>query len=123
MRFRLLACLAFAGVILAGASAAAAESADAGFKALYTKEWTWRETELAHADEGDAVPIQPYLPRVDAASQERRLAYWQDVRRQLDAIPESSLSPEQVVNYQVYRDQIDTLISQQKYREYEKPFN
>ena len=27
------------------------------------------------------------------------------------------------MNYEVYRDQIDTLISQQKFREYEKPFN
>ena len=130
MRIRLLACLALAGVVLAGAPAAnalqkpaAPANADARLKALYTKEWAWRETELAHADEGDAVPIQPYLPKVDAASQERRLAYWQDVRRQLDAIPEASLSPEQRVNYEIYRDQIDTLISQQKFREYEKPFN
>jgi len=133
MRIRLLASVALAGVLLAGAPAAGAApvpakaastaNADARLKALYTKEWTWRETELAHADEGDAVPIQPYLPKVDAASQERRLAYWQDVRRQLDAIPESSLSSEQAVNYEIYRDQIDTLISQQKFREYEKPFN
>jgi len=133
MRIRLLASVALAGVLLAGAPAAGAApvpakaastaNADARLKALYTKEWAWRETELAHADEGDAVPIQPYLPKVDAASQERRLAYWQDVRRQLDAIPESSLSSEQAVNYEIYRDQIDTLISQQKFREYEKPFN
>ncbi|MGH6965666.1 MAG: DUF885 domain-containing protein, partial [Phenylobacterium sp.] len=147
MRIQLLACLAFAGVVLAEAPAASAApavqkpaapakaapakpkpaaapaSADARFKALYTKEWAWRETELAHADEGDAVPIQPYLPKVDAASQTRRLVYWRYVRQQLDAIKESSLSPEQAVNYQIYRDQLDTLISQQKFREYEKPFN
>ncbi|MGH6910498.1 MAG: hypothetical protein ACREEG_09950, partial [Phenylobacterium sp.] len=139
MRIQLLACLAFAGVVLAEAPAASAApavqkpaapakaapakpkpaaapaSADARFKALYTKEWAWRETELAHADEGDAVPIQPYLPKVDAASQTRRLVYWRYVRQQLDAIKESSLSPEQAVNYQIYRDQLDTLISQQKF--------
>ena len=34
MRIRLLACLAFAGVMLAGASAVAADSADARFQAL-----------------------------------------------------------------------------------------
>jgi uncharacterized protein (DUF885 family) len=133
MRIRLLACLALSGAVLAGAPAAdaapaaskpaAAADADARFKALYTEEWAWRETELAHGDEGDSVPIQPYLPKVDAASQARRLAYWQDIRRQLDAIPESSLSLDERVNYEIYRDQIDTLISQQKFREYEKPFN
>jgi len=131
MRVRILACAALAGVFLAAGSTALAaparhgsvDAADARFRALYTKEWAWRETELAHADEGDAVPIQPYLPKVDAASQERRLTYWQDVRRQLDAIPERSLSAAQAVNYEVYRDQLDTLISQQKFREYEKPFN
>jgi uncharacterized protein (DUF885 family) len=134
MRIRLLASVALAGVLLAGTPAAIAApaatnnpapsaNADARFKALYTKEWAWRETELAHGDEGDAVPLPDYLPKVDAASQERRLAYWQDVRRQLDAIPESSLSLDERVNYEIYRDQIDTLISQQKFREYEKPFN
>jgi len=78
MRVRILACAALAGLFLAAGSTALAaparhgsvDAADARFRALYTKEWVWRETELAHADEGDAVPIQPYLPKVDAASQE-----------------------------------------------------
>ena len=133
MRIGSLVGLAVAGGVLAATSAMAAPKAVAAahptataaarFKALYTREWTWREIEFAHGDEGDAAPLAGYLPKVDAASQERRLAYWQGVRRQLDAIPEKALSPEGQVNYEVYRDQIDVLISQQKFREYEKPFN
>ena len=119
----------FAGLILAGllvsasGPALAAGSADAPFKALYTKEWAWRQKEYAHGDEGDSARLAAYLPKVDAASQAKRLAYWQDVRKALDAIPRADLSAEQQVNYAVYRDQIDVLISQQKFHEYEKPFN
>ena len=123
MRVRHLAGLAMAGLVLAGPAFAASTPADARLKALYTREWAWRQTELARADEGDAAPIVGYLPKVDAASQARRLAYWRDVRRRLDAIPLQSLSKDARVDDAVYRDQLDTLISQQVFREYEKPFN
>ena len=128
----LLAGVAAASLMLAAASAGAAASAkplastsaaDARFKALYGKEWTWRQIELAHGDEGDSIRLPSYLPKVDAGSQDRRLNYWEDVRKQLEAMPERELSAGEAVNYEVYRDQIDTLISQQEFREYEKPFN
>jgi uncharacterized protein (DUF885 family) len=106
----------------AAATVGAAGKADAQFRALYRKEWAWREAEFPGTDRGDA-PIEDHLARVDAASQARRLAYWQEVRRRLDAIPERNLSPAEAVNHQVYRDQIDTLINQQRFHEYEKPFN
>ena len=102
--------------------ARAAGEADAKFEALYKREWAWRKNEFPERERGDA-PIPNRLPHMDAASQVRRLAYWQDVRRELDAIPERALSPEAAINYEVYKNQIDTLISQQRFREYEKPFN
>ncbi|MCW5760002.1 MAG: DUF885 family protein, partial [Phenylobacterium sp.] len=83
----------------------------------------WRQAELARSDSPEDDTLDPHLPHVDAASQARRLAYWQDVRRQLDGIREADLSPDARVNYQVYRDQIDVLVNQQRFREYEKPFN
>jgi uncharacterized protein (DUF885 family) len=96
--------------------------ADARFRALYEREWAWRRVEFPGRDRADA-PIADALPKMDAATQVRRLAYWRDVRRELDAIPKGALSPEEAVNYEVYRDQISTLIAQQEFREYEKPFN
>jgi len=96
--------------------------ADARFEALYKREWAWRMNEFPERERGDA-PVPDRLPKVDPASEARRLAYWQAVRKDLDAIPEAGLSESQKINYSVYRDQIDVLISQQKFHEYEKPFN
>jgi len=135
MRMRPLAGLTLVGLALAlgapadakpahraAAAAPDAGRADAQFKALYRKEWAWRATEYPGIDREDA-PIAAHLPRVDPASQARRLAYWRDVRKRLDAIAERDLSAAEAVNYEVYRDQIDTLINQQTFHEYEKPFN
>jgi uncharacterized protein (DUF885 family) len=133
MRKRPLAGLALAGLALATTQPAlaaartpaavhASTAADARFEALYKAEWAWREAEFPGETRSEEA-IADRLPKVDPASQARRLAYWQEVRRKLGAIPEGGLSPEATVDYEVYRDQIDTLIAQQKFREYEKPFN
>jgi uncharacterized protein (DUF885 family) len=47
------------------------------------------------------------LPKVDPASQEMRLHYWQAVLKQVDAIPRASLSHDEQINYDVYRFDYD----------------
>jgi uncharacterized protein (DUF885 family) len=117
-----LALIVAAPVLAQPVASGADNAADRQFQALYKREWAWRKVEFPGRDrEGARLP--DHFPKVDPASQERRLVYWQGVRKDLDAIPEASLSPNEAVNYEVYRDQIDTLINQQKFREYEKPFN
>jgi uncharacterized protein (DUF885 family) len=99
-------------------------AAAARFKALYTTEWTWRQAEFPDSDAedgGDRIPDR--LPREDAATQARRLAYWEDVRRRLAAIPLACLAGEEAIDYRVYREQIDTLIARQRFRDYEMPVN
>ncbi|MBL8556974.1 MAG: DUF885 family protein, partial [Phenylobacterium sp.] len=123
MRAVLLAGAVAMTVGLAGQAVAAGGPANAKFTAIHEKEWAWRQAELARSDSPEDDTLDPHLPHVDAASQARRLAYWQDVRTQLDGIRPADLSPEQRVNYEVYRDQIDVLVNQQRFREYEKPFN
>ena len=65
----LLAGVAAASLMLANGTPAMAASArapkgwDGVFKALYAREWTWREIEFAHGDEGDAVPLPGYYRR------------------------------------------------------------
>src|SRR5579862_9770125 len=59
---------------------------DARLQAIYSAEWKWREDQFA-ADEDSQKPISDHLPKVDPASQEVRLHYWEDVLRKLDAIP------------------------------------
>ena len=101
-------------------------SADARFQAIYTAEWRWRKTqqlENEEDDEGTDSGAASALPRVDSATQARRLAYWQGVMDKLDAIAPATLSAPEQVNYQVYKAQIATLIAEIRFREYEKPLN
>src|SRR5688500_5346345 len=93
-------------------------SADARLRALYTQEWSWRQQELGRAGAaGDR------FARVDAASQQARLAYWTRALATLDAIPFDRLSPEEKVNAQVFRASLRALARDVQYRTYEAPFN
>ncbi len=120
---RVIASAAAAIVLIVAVSAHAAEqSADARLRALYTSEWAWREATFAD-DEGGTKPIVDHLPKVDPATQAMRLAYWQNVMKELDAIPYAQLSPKEQVNYEVYKPQVENLIADQQFREYEMPAN
>ena len=116
-------CLSLAAVIggIAGCQGRK-EDANARFAAIYTTEWKWRQEQFAD-DEDSQKPIANHLPKVDPASQDARLKYWEDVMSKLDAIPRAELSPEQQVNYDIYRPQIQVLIANQRFRDYEMPAN
>jgi len=102
-----------------------ADTADARFEALYKKEWAWRQHEFAASDDedGDARVQVNHLPSVNAASQKARLAYWNDVLKQLDTIPSKELSAENQVNIAVYRPQLENFVAGLRFRDYEAPFN
>jgi hypothetical protein len=70
----------------AWAQAQSNAAADARLRALYTDEWNWRQKEGLRGSGGDR------FPRVDAASQQARLAYWTKTLAALDAIPFDQLS-------------------------------
>jgi uncharacterized protein (DUF885 family) len=116
--------LCAAGLLLSIASfpASAGNEADARFKSIYTAEWKWRQSQLLARDEDDP-GAGAHLVRVDARSQEARLAYWQGVLRQLDAIKPGALSPSERINYAVYRAQIAALAEALRFREFEQPVN
>lgn len=108
------------------ASVASQENSDAAarFKALYQREWTWRQQQFAGADdENGSGEAADHLPKVDPATQQARTAYWQQVMRELDAIPLARLPQSEQVNYQVYRQQVAVLLDQQRFRAWEMPFN
>jgi len=99
-------------------------SAAARFAALHAEEWAWRQAEFAGGEaEGGGATVPDHLPRVDPATQARRRARWEDVLRRLDALPPAQLEGEDGVDYRVYREQVETLLAQQRWREYEKPIN
>ncbi|MYM67805.1 DUF885 family protein [Pseudoduganella sp. FT55W] len=108
----------------ATAPAVKAGPADAQFKAIYTQEWKWRLSQKQEdGEDDDDSGVSPSLPRIDVATQNNRLAYWQGVMKKLDGIKESKLSAPERINYQVYKAQIAAFIAAQQFREYEKPLN
>ncbi len=126
MRTRVFIATAFVFVASAAishaADAVASHAADAKLRALYTSEWAWRIDQLAD-DEDNTLPVPTRLPHVDAASQAARLANWQKTLAKLNAIPASQLSLKQQINAEVYRFQLQNLIADQKFRDYEMPAN
>jgi uncharacterized protein (DUF885 family) len=99
-------------------------SADARLRALYTEEWNWRRQEMARSsDQPGEAGASDHFPKVDAASQQARLAYWTRTLATLDSIPFDELSPEEKVNAQVFRASIRALANDVRFRTYEAPFN
>ena len=98
------------------------QSADERLRAIYTEEWKWRLDQFPGL-EGVEKPVPDRLPKVDPATQETRLRYWQDVLHKLDDVTRAQLSPEEQNNYDVYRPEIENFIANQKFRDYEMPAN
>ena len=99
-----------------------AQNADEQLKAIYSTEWAWRQAQFAD-DEDSQKPIANHLPKVDPAAQAARLRYWEDVQHRLDAIARAQLSPRERINFDIYYPQIQTLIANQRFHDYEMPAN
>ena len=108
----------------APASVATESPADAAFRAIYEKEWAWRQAGGGEASEdGDGPAQATRMPDVGAAAQQARLKVWDDVLAQLDKVDVKALSPANQVNYAIYRDQVFNLAAEVRLRGYEMPFN
>jgi len=102
----------------------AADKPDTRFRAIYTQEWQWRQAQFAGGDDEDGEgKAADHLPKVDPATQAQRERYWADVLKRLDAISPKDLRGDDPVNYVVYRNQIETLLADQRFRTWEMPFN
>ena len=98
------------------------KTADERLRAIYTEEWKWRLEQFPGL-EGPTKPVPDHLSKEDPATQDMRLRHWQDVLKQLDAVPRGELSPEEQVNYDVFRPEIENSVADQKFRDYEMPAN
>jgi len=115
--------LALVCAALVGCSKEARQhAADQRLRDIYTSEWKWRTEQLPENEDGTR-PIADHLPKVDAATQEMRLKYWEDTLRKVEAIPRDSLSPKEQLNDDIYRAQLAVLISNQRFRDFEMPAN
>ena len=106
----------------AAPSSVAADNAAGRFHALYAREWIWRKAQFAD-DEDRRQETMDHLPKVDKATQTGREKYWAEVRTELSAIDEKALDAEDQVNYEVYAEQIDSLLADQRQLEWQMPFN
>ncbi len=97
-------------------------AADAQFKHIYSTEWAWRTGQPGTAASADS-PDSGRLDDVGAASQQRRLDYWQRVLEQLEGVDVTRLSPTNRVNFEVYHAQISNLLADQKFKTWQMPFN
>jgi uncharacterized protein (DUF885 family) len=107
---------------LATAACTRTPNADSRLQTLYADEWKWREDQFPDNEDAQK-PIQDHLPKVDPASQAMRLHKWQEVLQRLDAIPRAELSTAEQINFDIYRPQIQALIADQQFREFEMPAN
>ncbi|MGA9424335.1 MAG: DUF885 family protein, partial [Terracidiphilus sp.] len=64
-----------------------------------------------------------HLRQVDAATQAIELAHWESILADLEKVDAQKLSPEERLNFEVYRAQIVGLRNEQKFKEYERPVN
>src|SRR5579859_111441 len=74
-------------------------SAAAQFKAIYTADAAWRRAQRGETDDDNNEKILPTLPKVDPASQQDRLAHYQQVINQLDDLKFDDLSSADKVNF------------------------
>jgi uncharacterized protein (DUF885 family) len=121
-RFLAPALLTVFAALTACSQGPAPQSADSRLKEVYTKEWQWRQDQLADGEDVSR-GIADHLPKVDPATQQMRLHRWEDVLRQLDAIKRADLSVPERENLDVYRPQIEALVASQRFRDYEMPAN
>lgn len=96
--------------------------ADAELRRIYTDEWTWRTSDLG-SQSWRSTEIDPFLPDVRPEAQQRRLDRWQSTLAAVQAIEEADLSDAERSNREIYLDQLETLINQQRFRTYEAPAN
>ena len=115
-RYLLLAGLACSALAHAGA-------ADDRFRAIYQQEWSWRVGQAGIIASGESQPNNGRLDTVDAASQQQRLDYWRNVLKQLDGVDATALSRANQVNYAIYRDQISNFVANQRFKNWQMPFN
>jgi len=105
-------------------AALAVQDADAQFKAIYAKEWAWRQAGGGEASEDEDAPANATrLPDVGPEAQAARLEVWDEVLQQLKTIDPATLSAENQVNYAIYKYQVESLADAVRLRAYEMPFN
>ncbi len=98
-------------------------SADAAFRDLYRSEWSWRLGEIGTQHFWTATQVDRFLADVSPAAQARRQSRWEETLAAARQINREELSGSAQIDYDVYLQQLDVLINQQRMRMFERPAN
>jgi uncharacterized protein (DUF885 family) len=93
-------------------AAAEPNAVEQAFSALWQREWAWRLKEQPLL--ASSVGVYRYddqLGEVSVAAQQRRKRYWQNIVRELEALDSTKLSVPERINYEIYRQQLQSLIA------------
>ncbi len=120
--YRSMAAGSLVFVVIAPTFTLASAAEDARFRAIYTAEWKWRDEQFADTEDTRR-PLKDHLPKVDSATQQMRQRYWEDVLNKVNGIRRADLSADEQVNYDIYKPQIEVLIANQRFRDFEMPAN
>ena len=125
LRLNAAALLLISVTTLSAQTPAAPNSADTAFQAIYKADEAWRRAQRGNeSPEDEARHLPPaHLEHVDAATQAKELAHWESVLSDLEKVDPKALSPEEHLNFEVYRAQIEVERNADKFREYERPAN
>jgi uncharacterized protein (DUF885 family) len=97
---------------------------DTRFKTVYSAEYAWRLASYAEPEgKGQDRIMSPHLADVSPAAQDLRTAMWSKVEAELATIPRDKLTPDDQIDYAVYKGQIDALLADQRFLEWQKPAN
>jgi uncharacterized protein (DUF885 family) len=108
----------------AAPAAATQQSADARLKVLYEAYSNWDQKESGYFEDSKGEnQAAAYLAKVDPATQLARARFEQQMLDQLNAIPTSSLSPDERVNAGVLRAILEAAVADAKFRDWEMPAN
>lgn len=92
-------------------------------RALIDSEWKWRTGEFGHLTMPPANEVVGFLPQVDQSAQEARQHRWEQTQSELTHIPREELSAAEQVDYDVYSEQLRTLVGAQQFRMWQRPAN
>ena len=102
-----------------GSSHARASAEGRKLAAIINAEWTWREAEFGSLSQ--KASVVDFLPDVGEASQLRRQQMWEDTLGKLESVSTDALTVEETIDFEVYRQQLVTLVEAQRYRMWERP--
>lgn len=98
-------------------------TADAAFRELYEEEWAWRLGEVGTQHFWTATEVDDFLADVSPKAQERRQLHWEETLAAVRAISRAELGRASQTDRDVYIQQLEVLVNQQRMRMFERPAN